>query len=134
MPAANAMAAGNSHHQSTAANWNQRDTAIYVVSTLNLLRTTKGQNLPWLLTSRLGISHFDVYADDQVNNLYFVELRRDNGDIAGALGYQMGWFKPRSVTSFTDKLGVPKGSARLVNAYKNDSRQFVGSFTSTLPS
>ncbi|GAC1463565.1 MAG: hypothetical protein PVSMB7_05380 [Chloroflexota bacterium] len=133
VPTTAALAAGNTSHQPRPVDWNQRDTAVYVVSTLNLLHNKKGVSIaPWL-SARKGISRFDVYADTQSGNLYFVELRRDSGDIVGAFAYQMGWFKPKSVTTFTDKLGTSRAPSSIVDAYKNDSRQFLGSFTSTLP-
>lgn len=126
-------AAGNTgNRQPKPVDWNQRDTAIYVVSTLNLLRTRAGASVADRLVHRLGIAHFDVYADTQENNLYFIELRRVNGDIAGAFAYLMGWQKPLSVTPFCNRLS-PRAPAAIVSDYRSDSRQFLGSFPTTLP-
>ncbi|MGI8827110.1 MAG: hypothetical protein ACR2JC_16010 [Chloroflexota bacterium] len=133
MPLTVHAAGGIAGHTPRPVDWNQRDTAIYVVSTLNLLHTSRGASIPQRLTRR-RISHYDVYADTQLNSMYFIELRRQSGDIVGAFAYHIGWLKPRSVTPFCNKLGVPRADARIVDAYKNDARQFIGSFTSTLPS
>lgn len=133
-PCASVLAAGNTSHQPRPLDWGQRDTAVYVVSTLNLLHSPRGGSMATRLTRRLGIARFDVYADTRVTDLYFIELRRQNGDIAGAFAYQMGWVKPLSVTAFCDRLGAPRAPARIVESYRNDSRQFIGSFTSTMPS
>lgn len=115
-------------------NWGQHDTAVYVVSTLNLLHTKKGQSVPSMFQQRMGVSHFDVYADTAVSDLYFVQMKRDDGSIVAAFAYTMGWTKPKLVYSTTDKLGRAKPALKIVVSYKSDPKQLIGSFTSTLPS
>ena len=127
-----AHAAGSGSHQS-APNWGQHDTAVYVVSTLNLLHTRKGQPIVALLTRKLNISEYDVLADTSVNDLYYVDLRRADGSVAGALAYQLGWSKPQILT-----LALPKGVCKhaddkVMQEYRTDSKQLIGTFSSTLP-
>lgn len=119
-------------HRATGTNWEQRDTAIYVVSTLNLVRCNHRQPLSSALTA-LGVTRYDVLADTNVQNLYFVEARRDNGSLVGALAYEMGWARPRAVTSFPVKIGVRPASRDIVQSYKVDSKQLMATFTSTMP-
>ena len=127
-----ASAAGSASHQ-PAPNWGQHDTAVYVVSTLNLLHTRKGQAITAFLTRTLAVTQYDVLADGSVSALYFIELRRDDGTVAGALAYQLGWPKPQLLT-----LALPKGvckhaAATIMQAYRSDPKQLIGSFASTLP-
>lgn len=116
-----------------SSKWDARDTAVYVVSTLNLLHTPQGRPLSATLLHK-GITNYDVYADNARADLYFVELVRDNGEVAGAVAYRMGWLKPVSVSTLTDQLGVSKAQDDIVHAYASDDKQLLDSFTSTLPS
>lgn len=132
MSAIPAHAAGSNTHQQTP-NWGQHDTAVYVVSTLNLLHTKKGQSITALLTRKLNVSQYDVFADSSVNDLYFIELRRADGSVAGGLAYQLGWSKPQILT-----LALPKGVCKhaddkVMQEYRSDPKQLIGSFSSTLP-
>jgi len=111
--------------------WAEHDTAVYVVSTLNLVRTHR-HSLPDRLT-HFGITRYEVYSDLDKADVYFIELRRADGTIVGALVYRMGWLKPESVSLFTDRLGVQKAPRPLVEAYESDRKALIGSFTSTLP-
>jgi hypothetical protein len=114
-------------------NWNQHDTAVYVVSTLNLLHTRKGQPITATLTGKLSVTHYDVLADTVVSDLYFIQLRRDDGTVAGALAYQLGWQKPQLLTLALPR-GVCKHAAdKVMQEYRSDAKQLIGSFTSTLP-
>jgi len=117
----------------TAVIWQRRDVAAYVVSTINLLHVDGGRSLTSSLTQRYGVGHFDVYADMNVQNLYYIELRRQGGGITGALAYQMGWLAPRSVSAFTDRLGVPRAADKIVADYQSDSRTLLGTFRTTVP-
>jgi hypothetical protein len=128
-----AFAAGDSTHSSQNANWDRRDAAIYVVSTINLLHTKDGRPVSSLLTDKYGIAHFEVYSDLNAPDLYFIQLRREGGGLAGALAYQMGWQMPASISSLTNRLGVHDASRKYRQAYKSDPKQLQGSFTSTLP-
>jgi hypothetical protein len=127
-----AHAAGSNTHQQ-APNWGQHDTAVYVVSTINLLHTRKGQPIIPLLTKKLNIAEYDVLADTSVSELYYIELKRADGTTAGALAYQLGWSKPQILT-----LALPRGvckhaNDKILQEYRTDSKQLIGSFTSTLP-
>lgn len=115
------------------ANWSRRDRAVYVVSTMNLLHARSGRSLTTMLVHKLGVTHFDVYADQQVNDLYFIEPRRDDGSSAGALAYQMGWVVPMSLSPSLDKLHLRHAPSRACAAYRNDLKQLIGSFASTFP-
>src|SRR5437764_2896343 len=75
-------AASSSTAKQHAIDWNQRDTAVYVVSTLNLLHTKKGQAATSLWNHKLGVSHYDVYDDLNDSSLYFILLKRDDGSTA----------------------------------------------------
>ena len=116
-----------------AVTWQRRDVAAYVVSTMNLLHADSGRSLTSSLTQRYGIGHFDVYADMNVQNLYYIELRRNGGAVTGALAYQMGWLSPRSVSAFTDHLGVPRAADKITADYQLDSRTLLGTFRTTVP-
>lgn len=118
----------------TTSNWTQHDVAVYVVSTMNLLHSRGGRALTTALTHRLGVTHYDVYADQQVANLYFIEPRKDDESSVGALAYQMGWVAPMSLSSTFDKLHVRHAPNSDYWAYRNDPKQLIGSFTSTFPS
>lgn len=117
-----------------AVTWQQRDTAVYVVSTLNLLHTRHGRPLTPLLMRKLGATHLDVYADRAQADLYFIQLKRADGATAGTLAYQMGWMKPQSVTATTNRFGITAAAASVVQAYQSDPTRLIGSFTSTFPS
>jgi hypothetical protein len=120
------------HHNSTS--WSQRDRAVYVVSTMNVLHCRSGRLLTDMLVRKFGVTHYDVYADQQSSELYFIEPKRDDGTSAGSLAYQMGWAAPMSVSTFLDKLHIHHAPGSAVSAYRNDLKQLIGSFTSTIPS
>jgi hypothetical protein len=127
-----AHAAGNGQRQQKV-NWNQRDTAVYVVSTINLVRSRSGKALATALAGKLDVTRYVVYDDSALTDLYFVELKRDDGSVAGTLAYQLGWPKPRTVTQSLTKLGVAAASADIADAYHTDPKVLIGSFSSTLP-
>jgi hypothetical protein len=109
--------------------WQQRDTAAYVVSTLNLLRTPGGQ----LMVVKLNAGRFDVYSDLSRDDLYFIELRARGGAPIGALAYQLGWTKPQALSRSLGRLGIGRASRTVFRAYRLDEKQLIGSFTSTVP-
>lgn len=128
-----ARAAGTTSHQNTT-NWGQRDTAVYVVSTLNLLHMRSGKPLTDFLARKLDVARYAVYADTVVSDLYFIQLRREDASVAGVFAYQIGWVKPMLVS-----LGLPRTVAhrvtdKIAQEYRTDSKQLIGSFNSTLPS
>ncbi len=116
-----------------AVDWKQRDTAMYVVSTVNLLRTSSGHPLARIAERRLDVARYDVYADASLPDLYFIQLTRDDGTVAGGLVYQMGWPKPQSVTTKINTLGVTPAPPRLADAYKSDQLTLIGTFSTTMP-
>ncbi len=116
-----------------AVNWNQHDTAVYVVSTLNLLRTHDGRPFASIWERRGRVTHFDIYADGSQDNLYFIEMKRSDNSMVGALAYQMGWDKPRTVTSSITKFHIPSAPDRVIQSYQTDVKTPIGSFTTTLP-
>ena len=128
-----ASAAGKPPHVAPT-NWTQHDTAVYVVSTLNLVHLRGGRWLPTVLTGQYNVSRFDVFADVGSAELYFVALRRDDGTVMGALAYRMGWLKPKSVSPLTDRIGVRKAPRSIADAYRSHPKQLIGSFASTMPS
>lgn len=119
---------------SKTVNWNQHDTAVYVVSTLNLLRTRTGRPIVANLSRRLNVTHYDVYADQTQSNLYFIQLRRDDGTVVGAFAYHMGWAKPRPVSGTARHFVSGRIPGTLQQEYNSDQKFLIGSFTSTMPS
>lgn len=128
-----ASAAGTSSHDRTP-NWNQRDTAAYVVSTLNLLHLRNGRPVIQVLSRKLGVTRYDVYADSSVADLYFIQLKRDDGTEVGAFAYQIGWSKPQMLSLKIRHPMAHRATGRIFQEYRDDSKQLIASFTSTLPS
>jgi hypothetical protein len=126
-------AAGQSARDHHSVNWATRDTAVYVVSTLNLLHTRQGHFVPAVLEHH-GVTRFDVYADADTDGLYFVLLRKDNGATVGGLAYQMGWARPQSLFGVTDRFStIQRAAFNVKQEYKSDNKVLIGSFTSTMP-
>jgi len=115
-------------------NWNQHDTAVYVVSTLNLLRGKHGHTLVSAVQQRSGVSRFDVLSDNNVSGLYFIQLKTGDGSVYGAFAYAMGWSRPRSLSSVFDRFHLHRAPGTILKAYAGDPRTLIGSFTTTLPS
>jgi hypothetical protein len=111
--------------------WERIDTSTYVVSTLNLLHTRTGFPVvpEWM---RRGVRTFEVYADTAQPDLYFIELKDDSGKSVGALAYEMGWQMPKAITSPLLRIHVPPAPKDLADAYRNDPKVFLASF-STMP-
>ncbi len=132
MVAAPANAAHRRANQATV-NWAQHDTAVYVVSTLNLLRSDTGQSMTSVFKNQLHVKRYMVEADTVVPDLYFIELVSKSHAVVGTFAYKMGWQKPMAVTDF-GVVGLPHAAADIVTAFRTDHRTKVGTFTSTLPS
>lgn len=128
-----AHAAGEGSHDKVI-NWDQRDTAVYVVSTLNLLHTHAGKPITDVLSRKLHVARYDIYADSAVANLYFIQLRRDDGSVAGVFAYEIGWSKPMLVSLSVRRALARRAPDKLSQEYRTDPKQLIGSFTSTLPS
>lgn len=128
-----ASAAGTSSHIKVT-NWGQRDTAVYVVSTLNLLHTRNGKPVTALLARKLDVARYDVYADTAVTDLYFIQLRRNDGSVAGVFAYQIGWARPVLVSLSLPRAIAHHANEKIARAYRYDQKQLIGSFGSTLPS
>lgn len=123
-------AAGNSIRP-TASDWQQHDTAVYVVSTLNLLGHARNHTVQQMF-QHLNITRIVVYADNDQANLYFIELKRDDSSTAGILAYQLGWTKPKRISWSAGK-AIPSVNSGIAQAYRTDSKTLIGTFTSTLP-
>jgi hypothetical protein len=121
------------HSHSNTSAWSQHDTAVYVVSTLNLLRTHSGRSVASVFAQHNGVTHYDVLGDDRTSSLYFVELKKADGSNFGAYAYQMGWTKPMAVTTSVAHFGVKLASSDVQIAYRADPKELLGTFTSTLP-
>lgn len=122
----------NGSRELTAENWSQHDTAVYVVSTLNLLHTGKGQPLTAILANKLNVARYDVYADQSVSNLYFITPRRSDGAVVAAFAYSMG--SPRPQVLFVNGVHFHTSSNQHALAqYHSDAKVLIGSFSSTLP-
>ncbi|MGH2448153.1 MAG: hypothetical protein ACRDFS_06065 [Chloroflexota bacterium] len=120
-------------HRDTRGDWQQRDTAVYVVSTLNVVRVDHGHPLVSVLHRRMGVTRFAVYADQLESDLYFIDVLGENGRTAGALAYQMGWKKPRSITFSIERFGVRLAPWFDRQAYRTDSKDMLGTFDTTRP-
>lgn len=130
VPSAHAMSKTS---RRTQAPWSELDTAVYVLSTLNLLHTKQGRPLTDLLTRKLAITRYDIYADTVLSDVYFVELLRDDGIPGGVLVYRLGWSVPEIVTLAIHASVGKQAPKQLVAAYRRDAKHLIGSFTSTLP-
>lgn len=128
-----ARAAGNGSHSEQQTYWKQQDTAVYVVSTLNLLRHDHTAFVT-LATQKLKVARFAVYEDLDSTNVYFINLLRADGSRVGTLTYVMGWQLPRSLSSSLNKYGVHAAPDYLVTAYKTDSKRLMETFKTSLPS
>lgn len=115
------------------SSWDRRDSAAYVISTLNLVHCRDGRSLAPILSQRYPGARYDVYVDQQISNLFFIEPRRADGSTVGALAYQLGWVAPMSVTSSLSALHVRSAPAAVYSEFRNDTKQFIGAFSSTLP-
>jgi hypothetical protein len=130
-----AAPANAAHRRDTATrvNWAQHDTAVYVVSTLNLLRLQNGQPVTNLFKNQLHVKKYTVEVDTVVPDLYFIDLvNRSNANV-GTFAYKMGWQKPEAITDF-GVTTVPRATPEIVTAYRSDHRSKVATFNSTLPS
>lgn len=125
--------ASNSLRVTEQAAWQRRDTATYVVSTVNLLRTQQGRPLRKFVEYRMGVDRYAIFADDDVPGLYFIRLKRDTGSVAGTLAYHMGWPVPLSLSHKLSVLGIKPAPRAVWQAYKTDHMTFLGAFTSSLP-
>lgn len=119
---------------SHVTNWSQHDTAVYVVSTLNLLRTKKGHAVATVFKNRMGVRTYNVYADTSVADLYFIDLVKGNNSTVGTFAYKMGWQKPMSVSGLLGRFGAHRAPLSIVSDYQIDHKTLIGSFGSTLPS
>jgi hypothetical protein len=126
-------AAGQTTRTHHSVNWATRDTAVYVVSTLNLLHTRQGHLVTAVLQHH-GVTRFDVYADVDTDGVYFVLLKRESGTTVGGLVYQMGWERPQSLFGVTDRfITIQRANSGVRQEFKSDSKLLIGSFSSTMP-
>lgn len=123
-----------STQSTTSVNWNQRDTAVYVVSTINLLHNHKGRSLTSVFKRHLNVAKYEVWADQSNSSLYFIQMKTDSGQTVAGLAYQMGWQKPRGLSGSLQRLGVQPAPDAVDQAFKNDPKTLISTFTTTLPS
>ena len=119
--------------QRSTIDWGTHDTAVYVVSTVNVLRTRTGRPIGRLLRHKLGVRRYNVYADGEVTDLYFIDMVKLDGTSIGTLAYKMGWQKPMSLSSVFDNLSISQAPNTISTGYKSDKKTLIGSFTSTMP-
>ncbi len=117
----------------TTSRWTEHDTAVYLVSTINLLRTPSGRLTVTAMKEGLGASQFQVWKDVAVDGLYFIQLLRLDGSRAGTLAYQMGDAKPTSLRSRRPWLGAAPAPAGVARAFRHASPRLLASFSSTVP-
>lgn len=134
----NSIPALAAHHDpgrrnESVTNWGQRDTAVYVVSTLNLLHMRGGRPVVPMLDHRLSVTHFDVFADQSEPGMYFINLKRDDGSVAGSFVYQMGWAKPQLLKIDLTRQVAHRASASIRQEFHTDPKMLIGIFNSTLP-
>jgi hypothetical protein len=134
LPASAEAAGARSGHHSVATNWTQYDTSTYVLSTLNLVDPLGSGRPDAFWKDELHAARFDVYADPSQPGLYFIEARRDDGSVAAAFAYKMGWSVPRLL----DPIAPTPPVAHLARApravseeFHADHRVLLGSFDST---
>src|SRR5579859_2504535 len=112
------------------ATWERHDTAVYVVSTLNLCTDSQGRSL----YMRVNPTHFDVFSDQNRDDLYFIKLRNRLNRTVGILSYQMGSLKPQAISFSMVRLGIPRANLSILMAFRSDPKQLLESFSSTVPS
>lgn len=112
--------------------FSDQDTAVYVVSTLNLVRTGDRQSLVSVLTERYGAVRFAVW-EDLVTQTFVIEAKRADGSNAAMLVYRLGWDKPYSYSRLTAALGVPRSPRGVEGHFRSHAKRLLGSFSSTLP-
>jgi hypothetical protein len=123
-----------STHRQQVPDWNQQDTAAYVVSTLNLLHTRTGRPLVTTLTRSANVDRFEVWEVlGGPRGLYIIQLKDAYGEWLGAFVYRMGWMKPMSASPLTDHLGVRHAWPRILNLSRQYPKKLIGTFGSTLP-
>jgi hypothetical protein len=118
--AAPANAAHRRANQATV-NWQQHDTAVYVVSTLNLLRSDTGQPMTSVFKGQLHVKRYLVEADTVVPDLYFIELISKSHTVVATFAYKMGWQKPMAISD-VGMQSVPRAPADIVTAFRVDHR------------
>jgi len=97
-PAPARHSAQSSHAAPGVAAWRQRDTATYVVSTLNLPRCPNGQVLSRVLWGHDGARHFDVLKSTSRPELYFVQARSARGHVLAIYAYKFGRVLPVGIS------------------------------------
>jgi hypothetical protein len=127
------FAAGASAKLGNNANWGQRDTAVYVVSTLNVCRNHKGQPISTALQRRFLATKYSVLEDTKNQDLYFIEVKKDDDTVIGAYAYQMGWVKPQAITPALAHFGMRRATGDIAADYKSDPKVLMATFSSTRP-
>jgi hypothetical protein len=113
--------------------WRERDTAIYVLSTLNLLSGLSPDALTQRLRRTAHIRSYAVATDLLKPGIYFILLERADTTIDGACVYRMGWLAPQAATSLPPPLRARWASWSMGVAYRSDPTRVVYSATSLMP-
>jgi hypothetical protein len=113
-------------------NWNEYDTAAYVVSTLNVVRTGDRRLLVPLMTAQYGVTRFAVWDDLQTDG-YVIQLKRASGVNVAQLVYKLGWDQAGSYSRLTDRLGVPRPPQAIEGHFRTHAKRLIGTFNATLP-
>jgi hypothetical protein len=74
-----------------------------------------------------------VLADTKSQDLYFIEVKKDDGSLIGAYAYQMGWVKPQAISPALAHFGMHQASGDILADYRSDPKILMATFSSTRP-
>lgn len=113
--------------------WAVHDTAVYVLSTVNLLHTGGGVPASKYLIPTSHVKLYDVFQDTRISDLYFIQMERSNESTGGVFVYRIGWAKPMFVSPNSLARIAVRAPAWLADEYHAGHKHLIGSFTSTVP-
>lgn len=111
-------------------NWEERDRAVYVVSTLNAPLCKSGRQLSTVLWTKDGARLFDVLKSTVNGNLYYIQVRTASKTLLGVYAYEFGWKFPTGVRSYHC---VAKAQPGIVKGYGSKAWRFIARFRTTYP-
>ncbi|GAC1404607.1 MAG: hypothetical protein NVSMB52_18470 [Chloroflexota bacterium] len=112
--------------------WRAYDTAAYVVSTLNTVRTNNGRSLPVVLSTTYAVNRYAVW-EDLTTRMYVLQFKKDTGLNVGMAVYALGWKVPLSHSRLTDSLGLSRPAYPVENHFRTHPKLLLGSFPGTTP-
>lgn len=115
---------------SMRVDWNRRDLAVYVVSTLNLPLCSRGRKLSTVLRGSLHASYFDVYESRMRPNVYFIRVNTAQRRLLSVYGYELGRTLPLGVWHAICVSAAPDWLRAL---YRPDAVQWIARLSSTTP-